>query len=84
MADAGSELLIGKLRWRCRRGTRELDVLLSGFLENHYQSLEPDLRSAFQALLDNEDDQLWDWLTGRRPAAEQNLRDIVDVIRRTT
>jgi len=84
MADAASELLIRKLRWRCRRGTRELDVLLSGFLANHYRSLEPDMQSAFQALLDNEDDQLWDWLTGRRPATEQDLREIVDVIRRTT
>jgi antitoxin CptB len=29
---------IGKLRWRCRRGMRELDVLLSRYLDEEYRT----------------------------------------------
>ena len=84
MAGDGGDILLKKLRWRCRRGTRELDVLLSKFLANHFQALDPALQSAFQTLLDSEDDQLWDWLTGRRQVADKQLRDIVNVIRRAS
>lgn len=53
------------LRWRCRRGTLELDVMLTRFLERRYPDLPASEQEAFRQLLDSEDDQLWDWLTGR-------------------
>ena len=56
----------GKLRWRCRRGARELDTLLNRFLEDHYQSLSPDSQLAFCRLLECQDPDLLDWLMGRR------------------
>ena len=35
MSDNSFEL--SRLRWRCRRGTKELDLLLLSYFENHYE-----------------------------------------------
>jgi len=57
--------LAASLRWRCRRGMRELDVLLSSWLAKRWPDADPELQQDFADLLDQEDDQLWDWLLGR-------------------
>ncbi|HTT07791.1 MAG TPA: succinate dehydrogenase assembly factor 2 [Gammaproteobacteria bacterium] len=57
------------VRWRCRRGMKELDVLLGRFLERGYAQLDERERGVFVRLLDQKDPDLMDWLTGRdRPA----------------
>lgn len=44
---------------------RELDVLLSRWLDQRYAEAGPILQQAFTDLLACEDDQIWDWLLGR-------------------
>jgi succinate dehydrogenase flavin-adding protein (antitoxin of CptAB toxin-antitoxin module) len=44
---------------------RELDVLLGRWLEHSWGQAAPELRESFTALLEREDDQIWDWLMGR-------------------
>ena len=56
---------IQRLRWRCRRGMRELDVLLSKWLDLKYVESGPESRALFDQLLDCEDDKIWDWMMGR-------------------
>ncbi len=56
MIDKG---LLKKLRWRCRRGTKELDLILLGYLENQYPSATLEEQQAFEALLELPDDCLW-------------------------
>lgn len=58
------------LRWRCRRGKKELDVLLARFLDRHLTSLEPAQRAALERLLALEDDELLDQVLGRAPAVD--------------
>ncbi len=58
------------VRWRCRRGLKELDVLLARFLERGYASLDAQGRAAFVLLLDQKDPDLLAWLTGREQPAE--------------
>jgi antitoxin CptB len=48
----------GHLRWRCRRGVKELDVLLTRFLDNGYANLDAAERETFAALLALEDPEL--------------------------
>jgi len=55
----------GRLRWLCRRGMRELDVLLSAFLEQEYPRLEEPLKADFAALLESQDPEIWAYLLGR-------------------
>ena len=71
------------LVWRCRRGMRELDALLTRWLDLNWVDADEEMRSAFTLLLDSEDDQLWDWLLGRSQAPDESLQRIVDDIRRS-
>ncbi len=57
---------VGRLRWRCRRGMRELDILLSGFLEREYPKLAPEQQQAFASLIECQDPDILDWLMDRR------------------
>ena len=45
----------GRLRWLCRRGTKELDRILGGYLEQDFTDAEPGLQHAFVALLGRQD-----------------------------
>ncbi|MGR8953379.1 MAG: FAD assembly factor SdhE, partial [Gammaproteobacteria bacterium] len=47
-----------KLKWRCRRGVVELDILLLRYLENRYLGTERDEQDRFADLLSWEDDEL--------------------------
>ena len=60
---------INKLKWLCRRGMKELDVLLEGFLDQHHQELSEGGWPELESLLQNEDDRLWDWV--QQPDSEQ-------------
>lgn len=71
------------LQWRCRRGMRELDTLLSRWLEQRWPTADESLRASFRRLLESEDDQLWDWLLGRSRPESDALGAIVDDIRRS-
>lgn len=72
------------LQWRCRRGMRELDTLLTRWLEQRWPEAGGELREGFKRLLEAEDDQLWDWLLGRTLPESRALAQIVDDIRRTS
>ncbi|NND45899.1 MAG: succinate dehydrogenase assembly factor 2 family protein [Xanthomonadales bacterium] len=63
---------LGRLKWLCRRGMKELDVMLEAFLERHRDALVAGEYPLLEKLLETEDDQLWDWLQGgaHRPPAE--------------
>ena len=74
--------IIAKLRWRCRRGMRELDVILSHWLDYEFEQSLPEQQSAFIALLECEDDQLWDWLTGRAEPEQPQLAGFVRILRK--
>ena len=60
-----------KLLWRCRRGMRELDVLVEGFYLSRYPALEEPEQQAFRTLLQQADPELLDWLLGRAPAPDE-------------
>jgi antitoxin CptB len=56
---------LNRLRWRCRRGMRELDVLLEGYLTDRWPDAPPDRREAFRALLELPDPELAALCLGR-------------------
>ncbi len=69
-----------RLAWRCRRGMRELDALLTGWLSTHYPKATPAERDQFTALLDQEDDVLWNWLLGRTRPKSPELAVLIEQI----
>jgi antitoxin CptB len=72
---------INRLRWRCRRGTRELDTLLGWWLTERYEKSDSAARADFARMLERPDPDLWDWLTGSSPASDPGFARIVDEIR---
>jgi antitoxin CptB len=72
-----------RLAWQCRRGMRELDELLSGFLTQGYAGLDADGRAAFDALLAYPDAVLLELLMGRMTPADKDAASIVRAIRNT-
>ena len=70
-----------RLRWRCRRGMRELDQLLGWYLDTRYAGSDDAAKEAFSTLLDQQDPEIWDWLMGRTPCDFSPWRRIVDEIR---
>jgi antitoxin CptB len=67
----GDEL--GKLRWRCRRGMRELDVLLSRYLDEEYRTAGPLQQEAFRRLLEIPDPVVHAYLLGRETPPDAAL-----------
>ena len=54
-----------RVRWQCRRGLLELDLVLAKFLERHLENLSPGKLAVFKRLLDYPDTDLWDLLNGK-------------------
>ncbi|WP_432741125.1 succinate dehydrogenase assembly factor 2 [Methylobacter sp. G7] len=55
---------LARLRWQCRRGTKELDFLLNRYLETAYLVADQGERDLFVELLGMEDDELVGALMG--------------------
>ena len=56
---------IGRLRWRSRRGMRELDAVLLPFLEGAFEKLSDADKARYDALLNLPDPELYDYLVRR-------------------
>lgn len=73
---------INKLAWRCRRGTKELDVLMQKFLNEFYQSASEEMQLAFERMLDMQDPELYDLLIGRKPSSDPDINKVIENIYR--
>ena len=70
----------GYLVWRCRRGMRELDTLLSRYLETRYAAADSGERNAFVLLLEMPDPELWAWVLGQQLPSDPEVRNVVEHI----
>ncbi len=70
-----------RLRWRCRRGMRELDLVTTEYLDTRYDDAAPDEQAAFRRLLDLPDPELFGYLTGREVPSDPGISRLVDDIR---
>ena len=71
----------GKIRWMCRRGMLELDLLLKNFLDSQYEKLDVSDKKIFIELLAEEDTLLWDWLVVSTQQPPGKYTKLVHVIR---
>ena len=71
-----------RLRWKCRRGMKELDVLLERFLQQGYDDLSDTQRQMFLALLELEDPDLYALLIDQQAPKEEGWKDVIESIRR--
>jgi antitoxin CptB len=64
-----------KLRWKCRRGLLELDIVLGRYLALHPEDAE------LGSLLELPDNDLWDIVIGRTDNYAPHLKDVVARLR---
>ena len=69
-----------RLRWRCRRGMRELDQLMLRYLDCRWAQAPAAERADFERLLEVEDDRLWRWVMGREAVQDPDLARILEHI----
>ncbi|PPJ43918.1 MULTISPECIES: succinate dehydrogenase assembly factor 2 [unclassified Pseudoxanthomonas] len=70
-----------RIRWRCRRGMRELDQLFGRYLDRSWATESELQRVVFLRLLDCEDDKLWRWFMGYEQCPDAELAALVERIR---
>ena len=76
-----AEVNLSRLRWRCRRGMRELDVMLTRYLDRVWATASPSERAAFVELVEMQDPDLFGYLVGRTTPTEDPQRAVIACIR---
>ena len=72
---------MSRLRWRCRRGMRELDAVMVYYLDHHYAEAGESHQAAFQELVARQDPEILDFLTGRIEPDGRALSEVIEQIR---
>ncbi len=72
---------MGRLVWRCRRGMKELDLLLTGYLRERWAQAGPAERTAFEHILELPDPLLAAYLMERDAPSDPDLQSLLAVLR---
>ena len=70
-----------KLRWQSRRGMKELDLLFEAFFDQQTDSLLAGDWPQLEAILNQEDDVLFDWVSGRNLPDEPGFQFLIKKIK---
>ena len=80
--DAGA---LGKLKWRCRRGLLENDLLIEKFFARHESGLTLEQAQGLTVLMDLSDHDLLNLLLRRKEPEgsldTQEVREVLDMLR---
>lgn len=69
-----------RLKWACRRGMLELDILLMPFVDEAYDDLSDKGKLTFERLLTSQDPELFAWFMGHETCEDSELNDMVQHI----
>ncbi len=67
-----------RLVWQCRRGIKEVEVLLVPYFERFYAESDARHKALFEALLEEQDVDLFEWFTTRSRPNDKELAYMVD------
>lgn len=73
-----------RLRWLCRRGMKELDVVMTSYLESHYATASEAEKSGFKELLEMPDPDLYALILGKVTSSNQAIDELARSIRSMT
>ena len=69
-----------ELKWRCRRGMLELDILLNTYLDRNYATMTERQGSVFRNVLDYPDQVLFDLLLGNMQSSDTEVNRLIEDI----
>lgn len=62
------------------RGTKESDLLLGAFAQTHIARFTATQLERYAALLDESDNDLFDWITGRASPPAEKMSDVLGLL----
>ena len=80
MSETAESLSFKRLKWHCRRGMLELDLLLEPFLDEVFLTLDEEDKARFYKLIESEDQDLFLWFMQTEVPQDPDLARIVDII----
>ena len=81
MKNDTADLRRKRLLFRCwHRGTQEIDLIIGSFAEASLTGLDCAQLDRFEALLDCEDADLFDWITGRGAPPPEHDHDVTRLL----
>ena len=70
-----------RIRWACRRGLLELDLLFKTFMRQGFDALDAAQRADFEHLLQHGDQELLGWMMGSASPTNRAFQDVIERIR---
>ena len=70
-----------RIRWQCRRGMLELDLVLAAFVDRHLDRLDAQQLDIFKALLEQPDNDLLHLVMGRAEPADPRCMPVLELLR---
>jgi antitoxin CptB len=78
-----TDLQLSKLRWRCRRGFLENDLILTRLLDKRGANFSDDEHNQLLTLIAMDDNDLWDVISGRSDTYAADAASMVHTLRQT-
>jgi antitoxin CptB len=72
---------MNRLRWRCRRGMLENDLILTRFLDSRGDQITDAELAALDSMLGLSDNDLWEMLSGRQEPADAAVMPLLERLR---
>jgi antitoxin CptB len=69
-----------RLKWACRRGMLELDILFSPFVDEAFDDISLQDKITFERLLTCQDPELFAWFMGHEICEDPELNAMVQLI----
>ncbi|PZP85445.1 MAG: succinate dehydrogenase assembly factor 2 [Azospirillum brasilense] len=78
------ELWLKRLRYRSwHRGCKETDLVLGRYCDAQLEAMDERGLALFEALLDEEDADIWAWLTDKTPCPKPEFLPLLDALRQS-
>ena len=69
------------LRWKSRRGMKELDVMFEAFFSLQAEQIKSGEWPQLEGFLEQEDDLLFDWVSGRNVPADADTLTLIEALK---
>ncbi len=79
--DEARRARLERLRWHCRRALLELDLMFQRFWARVGDDVDAQTEAALERLLEMEDHDLWELVSGRRETDDPHLKDMIEQLR---
>ena len=75
--DEARRVRLQRLRWHCRRALLELDLMFQRFWQRAGDDVDAATEAALKRLLEMEDHDLWELVSGRRETGDPQLKGMI-------